>query len=273
MPSSGSRQCRADPVDQPDEVRARVVGDRLAVLVVEVDRVHQLAVDVELELVYGGVADAHRARAAVAGEVVGSVSSGSSWRPSMPYMIWSEPSGFELVAARLDPAHERAGLVGVAEPHEGVERERRVADPGVAVVPVAHAADLLGQAEGGRGDDRAVLLRDEQLQRQRGAVDHLAPAALVAAAADPVAPEVHGLLEALGHVVGRASQRSVRRAHPRGRTTRTRPAASVNVGDARRRPRVAAGPNCAAAAPARRRPRTRRGHRRPCARHVCCARA
>ena len=33
-------------------------------------------------------------------------------------------------------------LLGEPEPQERVERERGVADPGVAVVPVAHAADL-----------------------------------------------------------------------------------------------------------------------------------
>ena len=129
-------------------------------------------------------------------------------------MIWSEPSGSSSWAARHHPAHERRGLVRVAEPHEPVEGERRVADPRVAVVPVAHAADRLGQPEGGRGDDRAVLSGGEELQHERGAVHHLAPAAPVGAAGDPAAPEVHGLLERVGHVVGpRAGRRLVRHHH------------------------------------------------------------
>src|SRR5262249_37585701 len=88
--------------------------------------------------------------------------------------------------------------------------EGRVPDPGVAIVPVAPTADVLWQAEGGRGDDRAVLRGGEQLQRERGAVDHLAPAALIRAARDPPPPEVDGLLEGVALVI-RAFARRFRR--------------------------------------------------------------
>ena len=60
----------ADPVDDAADGLPAVVGDRPSVLVVEVDRVDHLAVDVELELVGGAVADPHRAGASVALEVV-----------------------------------------------------------------------------------------------------------------------------------------------------------------------------------------------------------
>src|SRR5207253_9915300 len=107
----------------------------------------------------------------------------------------------ELAAARHHPAHEGGRLVRVAEAHEPVERERRVTDPGVAIVPVAPGPDRLGETEGRRGDDRAVLPRGEQLQRQRRAVHHLAPATPVRAARDPATPEVHRLLEGVTLVV------------------------------------------------------------------------
>ena len=82
---------------------------------------------------------------------------GRSGRPSMPYMICSGPSPRpSLVAAAVcQPVHEGLGLLGEAEPQQGVEGEGGVADPGVAVVPVAPAADALGQAGGRGGDDRA----------------------------------------------------------------------------------------------------------------------
>src|SRR3989454_3520136 len=82
----------ADPVDQPDDVRPGVVPDGRAVLVVQVDGVHQLAVDVELEVVEGGVADTDRTRAHVALEV-GQGLLGQRVAAVEPYMIWSEPSG------------------------------------------------------------------------------------------------------------------------------------------------------------------------------------
>jgi hypothetical protein len=58
-----------DPVHEPHEVLPEIVRDRRAVLVIEVDGVHELAVDVELELVVGAVPDAHRRRAGVPLEV------------------------------------------------------------------------------------------------------------------------------------------------------------------------------------------------------------
>ncbi len=60
----------AEPSIDARELDPRVVVDRRAVSVVEVDGVDQLAVDVELELVGGAVPDPHRLRAAVALEVV-----------------------------------------------------------------------------------------------------------------------------------------------------------------------------------------------------------
>ena len=70
MPRSSSSPVLAHPVEQPLDRAPHVVRERRAVLVVQIDRVHQLAVDVELQVLAGGVADAHRPRAAVAVEVV-----------------------------------------------------------------------------------------------------------------------------------------------------------------------------------------------------------
>ena len=59
-----------------------------------------------------------------------------------------------------------------------------------------------------------MLSRGEELQYECGTVHHLAPAVLVRAAGDPAAPEVHGLLERVGHVIGpRAGRRLVRHHH------------------------------------------------------------
>jgi hypothetical protein len=85
--------------------------------------------------------------------------------------------------APLQPAHERTGLVGEPEPEQRVEREGGIAHPRVAVVPVARAAELLGQAGGRGGHDRAGRRVGQQLERKRGAMHHLAPAPAVARAA------------------------------------------------------------------------------------------
>ena len=119
--------------------------------------------------------------------------------------------GLQLLTARHHPTHERRGLVRVAKSHESVKRERRVANPRIAVVPVAHAAECLGQPERGCGHDRPVLSGGEQLQHERRTVHHFAPAVLVRATADPAAPKIHGFLEGVARVFGaRAGRRLVR---------------------------------------------------------------
>src|SRR6185295_10793088 len=75
--------------------------------------------------------------------------------------------GAELSAALAQPVHEVAGLLDEADAHERVRREGGVADPGVAVVPVAPAAQVLGQAAGDGGHHGPARLVGEELQRQR----------------------------------------------------------------------------------------------------------
>src|SRR5438477_242434 len=77
-----------------------------------------------------GVADPNRARAHVPlevrqrllGELVPAVDAVHDLERAV---------GPELIDPRHDPAHERFRLAGVAEPHEGIEGEGRVADPGI----------------------------------------------------------------------------------------------------------------------------------------------
>src|SRR5919198_5700558 len=45
----------ADPVDQPSEVRPELRRDRTSVLIVQIDRIHQLAVDVQLQLIVSAI--------------------------------------------------------------------------------------------------------------------------------------------------------------------------------------------------------------------------
>ena len=66
-----------------------------------------------------------------------------------------------------------------------MQREGGVAEPRVAVIPVARPAELLGQARGGRGDDCSGRLVREQLQRERRSLHHLAPAAAVIGLGEP----------------------------------------------------------------------------------------
>src|SRR5690348_9624887 len=68
--------------------------------------------------------------------------------------------------ALLQPAHELLGLARQSQAQEGVEGESRVTDPGVAIVPIAHPADLFRKTAGWCRDDRSCRRESQQLQRQ-----------------------------------------------------------------------------------------------------------
>src|SRR6266511_1032515 len=121
----------------------------------------QFAVDVDLGLVPGAVADPHRAAVPPAGQV--------------------RQGAFGQVVFAADPEHDLqgGGLVGTGGDPERFHGEARVADPGVAVVPVAFAADALGQRGGGGGDDRATGLERQAVQDAAAVVHQVRPRALV----------------------------------------------------------------------------------------------
>ena len=87
--------------------------------------------------------------------------------------------------ARLErvehPAHERLRLAAAAEREQRVDGEHRIAHPPVAVVPVALAAEGLGERGRGRGDHAAGRAVREQPHGERAADDGVAPGAVVAA--------------------------------------------------------------------------------------------
>ncbi|MNL26773.1 hypothetical protein D3C87_1483220 [compost metagenome] len=133
------------------------MGNSLAVLVDQINRVHQLAEDVELNLRVRQIADAHRLRATVAGQV-----RELDFRQFLTAVDAIQNVEFHRLAATIadppaQPAHVGIGFFDKAQAHEGVHGERGVADPGVAVIPVAFATDGFRQAEGGGGEDGAVF--------------------------------------------------------------------------------------------------------------------
>src|SRR5207247_8794991 len=88
-----------------------------------------------------------------------------------------------------DELHELVGLPVEVEVVQRLEGERRVADPGVAVVPVPLAARSLGQRGRERRDGRSGGHEREALDRERRALDRVAEAVIRdAGAAEPGSP-------------------------------------------------------------------------------------
>ncbi len=166
------------------------VVEPVARLGVQVDRVEDHAPDVVLRLLVRAVADAHRPGALVAVQVVEHV------LVEVAAAV-DAVDDLQVTVVTLDQvAEERDVVVGLPLEAEGVQapqRERGVAHPGVAVVPVALAAGRLGQRGGGRGGDRAGGRERQALERQRAAGQVAAPAVVgEAAAGQPVLPVVRG---------------------------------------------------------------------------------
>ncbi len=72
---------------------------------------------------------------------------------------------------------------------EREQRQRRVAQPAMAVVPVAHAADAFRQRGRGRGDDAAGRRVRQRLERDERAAHRILHPIAHRAALDPLAPE------------------------------------------------------------------------------------
>ncbi len=162
-----------------------------------------------------------------------SVCSVRSLRPSMPYMICR-------LKSPSDPRHrlEHEGevlerLPVEAEPVERAQHERGVADPGVAVVPVARPAGRLGQRGRGRRHDGAGGGVAQTLEGERAALD-------VARARDG-----RGTCRWTASPASRRRCRRAGAAPPRGRRALARPRQGDEGGLAllERRAAVAAGPD------------------------------
>src|ERR1700730_4837433 len=125
-----------------------MVGDGGHVLVVQVHGVDEVSIDVELELAVRLVADPDRAGAEIPAQVIeGGLSEAVLPIDAVDPRHPAAPLG--LLTARLEPPHEGARLLGEADAEKGVKGEARVADPGVAVVPVAGGPAAAGEARGG----------------------------------------------------------------------------------------------------------------------------
>ena len=148
--------------DRPDRGRDLPVGLR-----VDVEGVDERAVDVVLTLVEGAVSDPDRTGPAVAGEVV-------ERRFGQVALAADAVHDLELVAVReadvADVTREVLSLGVEAEHVQAPERERRVADPAEAVVPVALAPRGLRERRGGGGEHRPAGRVAERLQGQRRAL-------------------------------------------------------------------------------------------------------
>jgi hypothetical protein len=202
MPLSASVQRRA-AVSARSATNAWISGCRSPSRSwLQVQRVQELAVDVELDLVPGAVADANRRRVAPPAQVA---------EHALGEVVLAADPVHDLQRALARAAagragHERdelLGLVGARADVERLDRQARVADPREAVVPVALAADRLRQRGRRGGDDRPGRAVRQALEHARAQADQLAVRAVVDVVLGlPRAPRLNGVVDALRDPVG-----------------------------------------------------------------------
>src|SRR6185437_11261155 len=122
-------------VEQAELDLPRVRIERQPVHPSLVEAVDHLSVDVELQLLARGVADPDRARPLVAAE---------PGELELTQTSLAADAVHDLDVGRVardcpdQPASPQSRLVGVVAVEEGEQRERRVAEPAIAVIPVAN---------------------------------------------------------------------------------------------------------------------------------------
>ena len=179
------------------DVPARFVGRKPAAPRL-VSHVHGLAEHVELPLRVRGVADAHRRRLLIAGQPICDPF-------DQPPFAADAVHDLKLLRAAGDGAQQPFApglrLLVIAGMHDGEQRQRGVAQPAVAVIPIALAADPLRQRGGGSGDDAAGRPIGQRFQRDHRAAHRIRPLAGRPAYCRPFGPELFRRLQRRGRVV------------------------------------------------------------------------
>src|SRR5919197_2117353 len=179
-------------VDDSSQPLRRGVVERIAVTHVQLRRIEKIAVAAELQLSGGFVSAPEGPRAPIA--------------PELELLL---PRGrlavevVEHVNVRLgaldgseQPRERRVYLDQQLEVDQSVERVRRIADPGEAVVVVAIAADPLGQRGGRSGDDRAARHVGQHSQDECTPPRRVLPLPLDRRVVEPASPVVGRVVHA-----------------------------------------------------------------------------
>src|SRR5437763_10744432 len=152
--------------------------------------VDNLAIDIELKLPGGRVADADRTR--------GFESRQPRYVPfRQPPFAADAVHDLQLIRPpgnrAYQPVSPRARLFVITGSSECQQRESRIPQPTIAIVPITYATGLFGQRSRRRGDHAAGRPAGQRLQYGKRALDRLGPAAGRSAAIAPSPPKFFGL--------------------------------------------------------------------------------
>ena len=160
-------------------------------------RVHYFAEHVELQLIGGGVADAHRFRVLITGKPVNVGLAQNAFAAEAVHDLHLRGTASRRPKEPIAP---RRRLVEVARIHERQQCERRVAQPAEAIVPVPLAADPFGKRRRRRGHQSTGRSIRQRLERDERSIDGVDPLAAILAFLRPLVPESLRIVERLSRV-------------------------------------------------------------------------
>src|SRR5262249_11299643 len=113
--------------------------DAMAVFICEINRVHHLAINVQLELLVSCISDAYRLRILIPTEMIqrNLVELLPAIEP-IHHLQWTRLG--IVTQSSFEPLNECFRFVDKSQSNEGIQRESRVSQPGEAVIPIAHAS-------------------------------------------------------------------------------------------------------------------------------------
>src|SRR6266567_3445857 len=153
----------ADPLKTIADLYPNVVGGGTHIFVGQIKCVHELTVDVSLELRNSGIADTHRSGPSIAFPVIQCVLGKVLFTRDRE----NDCSGLlrmgVLGRTIFDPRHEGSSLSFESEAQKSINGKGGIADPGVAVIPVASASNNFRQTRGRRRNNRSSRFEGKKL--------------------------------------------------------------------------------------------------------------
>src|SRR5579871_5596767 len=131
----------ANIIGGPDYVLPGIIGNFCDVLVSQRDRIHQLPIDVQLELPVSIITDPHGATAFISLKVIEFRLLQIPFAVDSVHELQLAPGFSGFSAQLLDPRHESDGLLLQAQPDQSIDSERRIANPAIAIIPIAPPPD------------------------------------------------------------------------------------------------------------------------------------
>src|SRR2546421_26214 len=166
-------------VSNLDQEVARDLVEPTELVAQEVCRIEELPVDVELALIPGTVADAHRAAGTPSRQVVERAFAQIALPANPEHNLKINASPDLGCHCTSHPGEEPVCLIRTGSHPEGFQRQTGVTNPGVAVVPVALSPDGHGQRGGWCGDDGSCGTEHERLQHTATVMDQVPPRSFV----------------------------------------------------------------------------------------------